>query len=75
MKDSWSAICYAIAVQVFLLLAIVIIVDTIGWLKGLSSITGTIRHSWLSWPMGIMAALIVGVVLFGHFVPTNLPGK
>jgi hypothetical protein len=75
MNESWLAVCYAVAVQVFLLLMVVIIVDSTSWMMGLPSITSTIRQSWLSWPVGIMAAMIFGVVALGHFAPTNLPGK
>jgi len=75
MNGSWLAVCYAVAVQVFLLLGVVIIVDTTSWIKGLPSITETIRGSWLSWPVGLMAALVFGTVVLSHFAPTDLPGK
>jgi hypothetical protein len=57
------------------ILASVIIFDSFAWFAGVKSVSARIRESSLSWPVAIMAAIVVGGVVVSHFVTNNLPGK
>jgi uncharacterized membrane protein len=75
MNNAWLIMIYHISVHVFLTLLAVVVVDIIAWCRGLPSISGSIRTTWLSWPVGVLAALVVGVVVLAHFVNQRFPGQ
>lgn len=53
----------------------VIIYDVLAWFKGWPSVSAHIRASWLSWPVGIMACLVIGGIILTHFVNWSHPGQ
>jgi hypothetical protein len=52
-------------------LAFVMIYDAIAWINRTPTVSSIVRHSWLAWPVGILATITVGLVVLGHFVDVH----
>lgn len=71
----WSRVGFFIALLVMHDLAAVIVYDAIAWFRSTPTVSAYIRHSWMAWPVAIMATITVGLIITGHFVTEKLPGN
>ena len=75
MVGTFEAITWQVAILALYMLTLVVLVDLVAWLRGSPSVTQMIRTSWLCWPVGALAALVVGVIVLAHFIRLDLPGQ
>jgi len=49
-------------------LLLVMIFDVLAYANDKPTVSEIIRHSWLAWPVGIMAGLTIGIIVLSHFL-------
>jgi hypothetical protein len=66
--DWWNDWAELVGIVSLMALSIVIFTDVVAFTYGWTSVTRRVRDTWLSWPFGIEITIVVGYIVFEHFV-------